>query len=107
MASTLRCFKEGASLINFLFYGFLIKGLGAEISSAKDCRKFGGCQRFVIRQRFDHFEHGGPVRQAGTEQYGRECAHKSWAQGDLTSLGDYMNANQHFSMEEYETISGA
>jgi hypothetical protein len=40
-------------------------------------------------------------------QYGRECAHKSWAQGDLTSLADYMNLNQHFSMEEYKTISGA
>ncbi len=38
---------------------------------------------------------------------GRECAHKSLAQGDLTSLGDYMNANQHVSMEEYDTISRA
>jgi hypothetical protein len=46
-------------------------------------------------------QYGRPVR------YGRECAHKSWAHGDLTSLGDYMNANQHFSMEEYKTISRA
>ncbi len=46
-------------------------------------------------------QYGRPVR------YGRECAHKSWAHGDLTSLGDFMNANQHFSMEEYETISRA
>jgi hypothetical protein len=30
------CFKEGASLTNFLFYGFLIKGLGAEIFVPKD-----------------------------------------------------------------------
>jgi hypothetical protein len=40
-------------------------------------------------------------------RYGRECTHKSWAQGDLTSLGDYMIMNQHISMKEYETIRGA
>jgi hypothetical protein len=39
-------------------------------------------------------------------QYGRESAHKSTAQGDPSSLGDYMNANQHISIEEYETIMG-
>ena len=65
-----RHFKEEASLTNFLFEGFLIKGLGAEISAAKDCRKFGGCQRFWVRQRFDHYKHGGPVRQAGTVREG-------------------------------------
>jgi hypothetical protein len=43
-------FKEEASLTNFLFSSFLIKGLGAEISAAKDCQKFGGRQRFGIRQ---------------------------------------------------------
>ncbi len=26
----------------------------------------GGCQRFGLRQRFDHFECGGPVQTAGT-----------------------------------------
>jgi hypothetical protein len=34
-----RRFKEEVSLTNFLFYGFLIKGLGAEISAVKDCQK--------------------------------------------------------------------
>jgi hypothetical protein len=29
-------FKEEASLTNFFFYGFLVKGLGAEISTPKD-----------------------------------------------------------------------
>jgi len=29
------------------------------------------------------------------------CAHKSRAQGDPSSLGNYMNANQHISKEEY------
>jgi hypothetical protein len=40
-------------------------------------------------------------------QYGRESASKSWAQGGLASLDDYMNANQHISKEKYETISRA
>jgi hypothetical protein len=40
-------------------------------------------------------------------QYGRESAHKSWAQEGLASLDDYMNMNQHISKEEYETISRA
>jgi hypothetical protein len=39
--------------------------------------------------------------------YGRESAHKSRAQGDPSSLGFYMYAIQHISMEEYQTISGA
>ena len=45
--------------------------------------------------------YGRPVR------YGRESAHKIRAQGDPSSLGDYKNVNEHFSMEEYETISRA
>ncbi len=40
-------------------------------------------------------------------QYGRESAHKSRAQGDPSSLGDYMYAIQHISIKEYKTISGA
>jgi hypothetical protein len=40
-------------------------------------------------------------------QYGRESANKSRAQEDPSSLGNHMNANQHISKEEYETISGA
>jgi hypothetical protein len=40
-------------------------------------------------------------------QYGRESAHKSRAQGDPSSLGDYMNANQHINKEENKTISRA
>ena len=40
-------------------------------------------------------------------QYRRESAHKSRAQGDPTSLGDYINAIQHIIKEEYETISRA
>jgi hypothetical protein len=40
-------------------------------------------------------------------RYRRESAHKSRAQGDPSSLGDYMYAIQHISKEEYETISGA
>jgi hypothetical protein len=39
-------------------------------------------------------------------QYGRESAHKSRAQGDPSSLGDYMFPIQYISKEEYETISG-
>jgi hypothetical protein len=40
-------------------------------------------------------------------QYGRESAHKSWAQGGLASLDIHMNANQHLIQEKYETISEA
>ncbi len=40
-------------------------------------------------------------------QYGRESAHKSWAQGGPDSLDDCMNTIQHISKEEYKTISGA
>ncbi len=38
-------------------------------------------------------------------QCGRESAHKSWAQGVLASLDDYMNANQQLNKEKYENIS--
>ncbi len=61
----------------------------------------GGRQRFGLRQRFDHFQHGGPV------QYGRESAHKSRALGIHSSLGVYMYVIQHISKEENETIRGA
>jgi hypothetical protein len=44
-------------------------------------------------------EHGGPV------QYGRESAHKSWALGNHSSLGDYMFRIQHINKEENELIS--
>ncbi len=40
-------------------------------------------------------------------QYGRESAHKSWAQGGLASLDIYMNGNQHLIREKCETISRA
>ncbi len=40
-------------------------------------------------------------------QCGRESAHKSRAQGEPASHDDCMNAIQHISNEEYETISGA
>ncbi len=40
-------------------------------------------------------------------QYGRECPHKSWAQGGLAPFDDYMNANHHLNKEKYENISGA
>jgi hypothetical protein len=43
------------------------------ISRVRDCYGLaenseisGGRQVFVMRQRFDHFEHGGPVQAAGT-----------------------------------------
>jgi hypothetical protein len=39
-------------------------------------------------------------------QFGRESAHKSWAQGGFASLDDYMNANQHLNKEKNENISG-
>ncbi len=58
-----------------------------------------------MRQGFDHFKHGG--RYNKPVQYRRESAHKSRAQGDPASLDGYMNAIQHISKEEYETISGA
>jgi hypothetical protein len=44
--------------------------------------------------------HGGPV------QYGRESAHKSWALGNHSSLGDYMYEIQHINEEENVLISG-
>jgi hypothetical protein len=37
--------KEKASLTNFLFYGFFIKGLGAELLAPEDRRKFGKNKR--------------------------------------------------------------
>ncbi len=39
-------------------------------------------------------------------QCGRKSAHKSRAQGDPSSLGDYMNANQHISKEEWRPSAG-
>jgi hypothetical protein len=38
--SALLRLKEEVKLINFLFYGLLIKGLGAELLASKDQRKF-------------------------------------------------------------------
>jgi hypothetical protein len=38
-------------------------------------------------------------------QYGRESAHKSWALGNHSSLGDYIFEIQH-QMEENVLISG-
>ncbi len=40
-------------------------------------------------------------------QYGRESVHKSRVQGDPGSLDTCMNAVQHISKEDYETIRGA
>jgi hypothetical protein len=37
--------KEEARLTNFLFYGFLIKGLGAELLAPEDQRKFSKIKR--------------------------------------------------------------
>jgi hypothetical protein len=39
-------------------------------------------------------------------QYGRESAHKSWAPGDHSSLGDYMYEIHHINEEENVLISG-
>jgi hypothetical protein len=39
-------------------------------------------------------------------QYRRESAHKSWAPGDHSSLGDYMFEIQHINEEENVLISG-
>jgi hypothetical protein len=39
-------------------------------------------------------------------QCGRESTHKSWPQGGLASLDDYMNANKHLNKEKYENIRG-
>jgi hypothetical protein len=38
-------------------------------------------------------------------QYGRESAHKSWALGNHSSLGDYMYKIQHINKEENVLIS--
>jgi hypothetical protein len=59
----------------------------------------GGCQVFGLRQRFDHFEHGGRVQTAGTVR-------EESPRGAPSSLGVYMYAIQHISKEENETISG-
>jgi hypothetical protein len=48
-------------------------------------------------------EHGGPDKQP---EYGRESAHKSWAPGNHSSLGDYMYEIQHINEEENMLISG-
>jgi hypothetical protein len=39
-------------------------------------------------------------------QYRRESAHKSWALGNHSSLGDYMFEIQHINEEENVLISG-
>jgi len=39
-------------------------------------------------------------------QYGREFAHKRWALGNHSSLGDYMFEIQHINKDENELISG-
>ncbi|MFN9900458.1 MAG: hypothetical protein ACK55Z_17050, partial [bacterium] len=39
-------------------------------------------------------------------QYGRESAHKSWAPGDHSSLGDYMRDSSYLRGREGELISG-
>ncbi len=38
-------------------------------------------------------------------RYGRGSAHKSWALGNHSSLGDYMFEIQHINKEENELIS--
>jgi hypothetical protein len=52
------------------FFGFFYR---TPISRNRDCNGLaenseisGGRQVFGLRQRFDHFEHGGPVQTAGT-----------------------------------------
>ncbi len=66
----------------------------------------GGRQRFGIRQRFDHFEHGGP-EQTGRYSTGENPSIKAGHRGNHSSFGVYMYAIQHISKEENETISGA
>jgi hypothetical protein len=39
-------------------------------------------------------------------QYRRESAHKSWALGNHSSLGDYLYEIQHINEEENVLISG-
>ncbi len=47
----------------------------------------------------------GRVQAAGTVRE-RESAHKSWALGNHSSLGDYMFEIQHINEEENVLISG-
>ncbi len=98
-------FKEEASLTNFLFYGFLIKGLGAEISANIDCRKFGRCQRCWVRQRFDHFKHGGPVQQAGIYGTGENAPIKP-GQRELIPHLETTCTRFNINKEENVLISG-
>jgi hypothetical protein len=58
--------KEEASLTNFLFYGFLIKGLGAELLAHEDRQKFSKIKRPLDFWLPRGFWHGGPVHMAGT-----------------------------------------
>jgi hypothetical protein len=58
--------KEKASLTNFLFYGFLIKGLGAELLAPEDRRKFSKIKLPLDFWLPRGFWHGGPVQTAGT-----------------------------------------
>jgi hypothetical protein len=63
----------------------------------------GGRQRFGMRQRFDHFEHGGPVK-TGRYSTGESPPIKGGHRGTIPQLGVYMYAIQHISKEENETI---
>jgi hypothetical protein len=65
----------------------------------------GGRRGFGLRQRFDHFEHGGPVQTAGTVQE-RVRPLKQGTKAP-SSLGVYMYTIQHISKEENKTISWA
>jgi hypothetical protein len=56
-----------------------------------------------MRQRFDHFEHGGPVK-TGRYSTGESPPIKGGHRGTIPHLGVYMYVIQHISKEENETI---
>jgi hypothetical protein len=102
--------KEETKLTNFLFYGFLIEGLGAEQLAPKDRRKFSKyTQRPIILTSAyildfrAYFSLSGRYNQP--VQYGRECANKSSVQAVHLLLGDCMRRTSHLRGSERELFS--
>ncbi len=102
--------KEKTKLNNFLLYGFLIEGLGAEQLAPKDRRKFSKYMRppkilmsaYILDCRAN-FGLSGLYNQP--VQYGRECANKSSVQAVHLSLGDSMQRTSHLRGPERELFS--
>jgi hypothetical protein len=65
----------------------------------------GGCKVFGLRQRFDHFEHGGPVQTAGTVREESPLIKAGHWEPFLT-FRDYTCTRFNINKEENVLISG-